>query len=87
MLSKRKKLVIIREAQKHDKDTGSAEAQIGLLTGKIKALALHLKKNAKDHHSRRGLLGMVGKRRKFLQFLKRENERAYNKLVKKLEIE
>ena len=87
MLSKRKKQSAIKEYQKHDTDTGSAEAQIGLLTQQIKALANHLKKNPKDNHSRRGLLMMVGKRRKFLKFLKNEDEKKYAKIAKKLELE
>ena len=87
MLSKRKKQSTVKEYQKHDTDTGSAEVQIGLLTQQIKALADHLKKNPKDNHSRRGLLMMVGKRRKFLKFLKKENEKKYEKIAKKLELE
>ena len=87
MLSKRQKTSAIKEVQAHETDTGSAEVQIGLLTRQIKALADHLKKHPKDHHSRRGLLMMVGRRRKFLQYLKRENEKHYEKLVKKLELE
>ncbi len=87
MLSKRIKLTTIKEHQAHETDTGSAEVQIGLLSKQIKALANHLKKHPKDHHSRRGLLMMVGRRRKFLQYLKRENEKRYDKLVKKLELE
>lgn len=87
MLSKRQKQSAIKDFQRHEKDTGSAETQIALLTKQISALATHLKKHAKDHHSRRGLLMMVGKRRKFLQYLKRENESAYEKLLKKLDIE
>ena len=87
MLSKRQKQSVIKEVKVHETDTGSAEVQIGLLTRQIKALADHLKKHPKDHHSRRGLLMMVGRRRKFLQYLKRENEKHYEKLVKKLELE
>lgn len=87
MLSKKKKQAVIKEAQRHETDTGSAEAQIALLTKRIEELSRHLKKNTKDHHSRRGLLMMVGKRRRFLQFLRRENEGSYKKLVKKLELE
>lgn len=86
MLTKRKKQSAIKEFAKHETDTGSAEVQIALLTKQIKALAEHLKKHSKDHHSRRGLLMMVGKRRKFMQYLKRENEKQYEKLVKKLEL-
>jgi small subunit ribosomal protein S15 len=87
MLSKRQKQATIKDFQLHDKDTGSAETQIALLSKQIKELTLHLKKHPKDHHSRRGLLMMVGKRRKFLQFLRRENEKSYEKLMKKLELE
>jgi small subunit ribosomal protein S15 len=86
MLTKRQKQNTIKEFAKHEADTGSAEVQIALLTKQIKALADHLKKHPKDFHSRRGLLMMVGKRRKFLQYLKRENEKQYEKLVKKLEL-
>ena len=84
MLSKRQKQNAIKDYRRHETDTGSAEAQIGILSKQIQALADHLKKHPKDHHSRRGLLMMVGKRRKFLQYLKREDERQYEKLTKKL---
>jgi small subunit ribosomal protein S15 len=87
MLTKRKKQTVIKDYQVHDTDTGSAKVQIGLLTKQIKALADHLKKNPKDNHSRRGLLMMVGKRRRFLQYLKRTDEKEYDKLAKKLELE
>lgn len=87
MLSKRKKLNAIKGYARHETDTGSAEVQIALLSKQIAALAAHLKTHAKDHHSRRGLLMMVGKRRKFLKYLERENEPRYRKTVKKLELE
>lgn len=87
MLTKRKKQAVIKEHQKHEKDTGSAEVQIGVLTKRISELANHLKKNPKDHHSRRGLIMMVGKRRKFLEYLKRDNVKKYERLAKKLAIE
>ena len=86
MLTKRQKKTSIDEFQKHDKDTGSAEVQIALLTKRIKELSGHLKKNPKDNHSRRGLLQMVGKRRRFLQYLKREDEKSYTKIMKKLDL-
>lgn len=86
MLGKRKKQTAIKEFARHDTDTGSAEVQIALLSKQIKELADHLKKHPKDNHSRRGLLMMVGKRRKFLRYLKDENEARYTKLVKKLEL-
>lgn len=86
MLSKRQKQGAVKDTQRHERDTGSAEVQVALLTRQIKALADHLKKHPKDHHSRRGLLMMVGKRRKFLAYVKRENEPVYTKLMKKLEL-
>ncbi|MFH0712646.1 MAG: 30S ribosomal protein S15 [Candidatus Jorgensenbacteria bacterium] len=87
MLSKRKKQAVVEEHQKHETDTGSAEVQVGLLTKRIEELAVHLKRHPKDHHSRRGLLMMVGKRRRFLQYLQREDEKAYTKITKKLKLE
>lgn len=87
MLSKHKKQSAIKEHKRHEKDTGSAEVQIALLSQQIKALADHLKKHSKDHHSRRGLLMMVGKRRRFLQFLHKENEKKYKSVIKKLKLE
>jgi len=86
MLTKRKKQTVIKEAQQHESDTGSAEVQIGLLTEQIKKLSDHLKKHVKDHHSRRGLLMMVGKRRRFIQFLKKSDEKQYAKIVKKFDL-
>lgn len=86
MLSKKQKQIAVKDYQRHETDTGSAEVQIALLTRQIKALADHLKKHSKDHHSRRGLLMMVGTRRKFLAYVKRENEPQYAKLAKKLEL-
>ena len=84
MLTKRVKSRIIGEHKKHDKDTGSAQVQIAMLSRKIDELAAHLKKNQKDHHSRRGLLKMVSKRRKLLSYLRKNDEKEYGKIVKKL---
>jgi small subunit ribosomal protein S15 len=84
MLTPRVKSKIIKETQVHEKDTGSAQVQIGLLTKQIEELTRHLKKNPKDHSSRRGLLKMVSLRRKLLDFLAKNDEKAYLKLVKKL---
>ncbi len=84
MLTIRKKQNVIKETQKHDTDTGSAEVQIGLLSRGIEELTSHLKKNQKDNSSRRGLLKMVSKRRKLLDFLARTDEKSYGKLIKKL---
>jgi len=84
MLTSRKKQKIIKEYQVHDKDTGSNEVQVALLTKRINDLIDHLKKHPKDHHSRRGLLKMVGKRRRFLEYLKKNNPKSYSVVVKKL---
>ena len=84
MLSSLKKLRIIKKFQVHEKDSGSPSVQIALLTEKIKELTKHLKKHPKDHHSRRGLLKMVAKRKKLLDFLKKNREKEYQKLAKKL---
>lgn len=84
MLKTKEKSKIIKEVAIHEKDTGSPEVQISLLTRQIELLAKHLKKHPKDFHSRRGLLGMVAKRRRLLSYLKKESVRRYNKIVKKL---
>jgi len=68
----------------HDKDTGSAEVQVALLTKRIDELTGHLKKHPKDNHSRKGLLMMVSKRKKFLEYLQKKNKASYEKLIKKL---
>ena len=86
MLKKTKKKKIIAEHKVHETDTGSAEVQVAILTEEIKKLTSHLKKHPKDNHSRRGLLGMVSRRKKLLDWLKNENEKRYNKIVKKLEL-
>ena len=84
MLTKKQKQNTIKDVQMHDSDTGSAEVQIGLLTKQISDLTGHLKKNTKDNHSRRGLLKMVGKRRRLLSYLEKTNEKSYQKVIKKL---
>jgi len=86
MLTKRVKSKIIGEHKVHDKDTGSANVQIGMLSRQIDELAMHLKKNPKDNHSRRGLLKMVSKRRKLLSYLRKTEPSVYEKLIKKLEL-
>ena len=86
MLKKPKKAKVIDEFKTHEKDTGSPEVQAGILTEQIKKLTLHLKKHAKDNHSRYGLLKMVAKRKKLLDYLKKEDEKRYETLIKKLEI-
>lgn len=75
---------IIKKYKTHTGDTGSPEVQIALFTEKIDELAKHLKRNRKDHHSRRGLLGMVSKRKRLLTYLKRTDEKRYLKISKKL---
>ena len=82
MITPRKKLNIVKKYELHKKDTGSTEVQVAILTEEIKELIAHLKKHPKDNHSRRGLLGMVSKRRRLLDYLKDENEKRYNKLIK-----
>ena len=80
------KAAIKSEFQRHDRDTGSSEVQIAILTKEIEALTAHLKANKKDHSSRYGLLRKVQNRRSLLDYLKRENEASYKELIKKLGI-
>jgi small subunit ribosomal protein S15 len=82
MLTTEQKSKIIKEHKVHEQDTGSPEVQVALLTEEIKKLLLHLKKHAKDVHSKRGLLKMVARRRKLLSYLKEEDTRRYNKTIK-----
>ena len=86
MLTKKKKQNVIVEVQTHEKDTGSPEVQVAILTRRINELASHLKKHAKDRHSRRGLLQMVANRRTHLKFLEKKNKRRYSALLKKLDL-
>ncbi len=75
---------IVKDFGKKDKDTGSTEVQVALLTKKINELSEHFKIHKKDYHSRRGLLGMINNRRKLLKYLKGKNEEGYLSLIKKL---
>lgn len=84
MLSKRIKENVLKGVRRHDTDTGSAEAQVGLLTRQIEELSNHLRKHKKDFHSRRGLLQMVADRRKHLKYLELHNVKAYAALIKLL---
>ena len=84
MLSKERKTEIIDRFKKHDVDTGSPEVQIGILTEQINVLTEHLKIHSKDHHSRRGLLKMVGRRRRLLDYLQREDVERYRTVVREL---
>ncbi len=84
MLSKDRKTEIIDRFKKHDVDTGSPEVQIGILTERIVVLTEHLKTHSKDHHSRRGLLKMVGHRRRLLNYLQKQDVERYRAVVKDL---
>jgi len=84
MLTKTKKAKVIKEVAVHATDTGSTEVQVAVLSKRIDELAAHLKKNAKDNHSRRGLLGMVADRRTHLNYLLKKNPKRHAALVKKL---
>lgn len=84
MLTKTKKAKIIKEVAVHDLDTGSTEVQVAVLCKRIDELASHLKKNPKDNHSRKGLLGMVADRRTHLKYLEKKNLKRYTALIKKL---
>ncbi len=84
MLTTEEKEKIMKEYKFHDKDTGSSEVQIALLSEEIKRLLSHLKKNAKDNHSKRGLLKMVIKRKKLLNYLKIKDENRHKKILKKI---
>ena len=75
---------IVKDFGIKDTDTGSTEVQVALLTKKINDLSDHFKIHKKDHHSRRGLLGMINNRRKLLKYLKGKNEEGYQELIKKL---
>lgn len=86
MLTKRKKQKAISDTKRHDKDTGSPEVQISLLSKKIDELAKHLKKHQKDNSSRKGLLQMVADRRKLVKYLQEKDTKKYNALAKKLDL-
>ena len=85
-LTKDEKQAIIVEYGANAKNTGSTEVQIALLTARIKDLTEHFKVNKKDHNSRRGLLKLVGQRRRLLKYLKRENLENYREILKKLNL-
>jgi len=83
-LDKEKKTDLISNYQSHEGDTGSTEVQVALLTERIKQLTTHMTANRHDYHTRRGLLGLVGQRRRLLNYLNKEAVSRYNKLIKKL---
>lgn len=81
-----RKAALITEYATKPGDTGSPEVQVAILTDRIKNLTEHFKTNAKDNHSRRGLLAMVTQRRRLLDYLKKKNESRYQDLIKRLEL-
>ncbi len=85
-LAKDKKQIVIKDNKINEKDTGSVQVQIALLTERINGLTDHFKTHKKDHHSRRGLLRMVSLRRKLLKYLQKNELDEYNKLTEKLKI-
>lgn len=85
-LSKTKKKEVIAKFEAHEGDTGSTSVQIAILTERINELSDHLKANKKDLHSRRGLLGLVGKRRRLLSYLKSKDVSKYEALIKELKL-
>jgi len=84
MITSEEKEKIIKKYKIHETDTGSSEVQIALLTEEINRLLDHLKKHPKDFHSKRGLLKMVSKRRRLLEYLKNEDEGRYKKITKEI---
>ncbi len=86
MLTKTRKQKVIKEVAIHDKDTGSPEVQIAILTKRIDELSTHLKTHKKDVHSRRGLLSMVADRQSHLRYLQKKNTRRYNAILKKMDL-
>lgn len=86
MLDKKAKQKIINKFRIHEKDTGSPQVQIAILTEEIKELTEHLKEHKHDHSSRRGLLKKVGERRKLLKYLQQEDDKAFFELAKKLNL-
>lgn len=86
MISKNDKQDLIQKHQKHTKDTGSVEVQVAVLTGRINQLTGHFQSHSKDHHSRLGLLKMVGRRRRLLDYLRRNSVDRYKTLIETLGI-
>lgn len=85
-ISKTRKQEVIQKHKVHDKDTGSPFVQVAVLTERINTLGSHFKAHVKDNHSRRGLLKLVSQRRKLLDYLKREDQKAYYKLIEELDL-
>ncbi len=85
-LSKEKKQQIVEHFRLHDRDTGTPEVQVALLTQRINELTLHMHNHPKDFHSRHGLIKLVGQRKKLLNYLKRTDLEAYRELIAKLDL-
>jgi small subunit ribosomal protein S15 len=86
ILTKENKERLISGFRKHEKDTGSASVQIAILTQRINQLTDHFKQHVKDHHSRRGLLRLVGRRRALLDYLKKTDKKQYDEILDKLDL-
>ena len=86
MLSKEEKTIIIKDNKTHPKDTGSPEVQISLITNRINYLTNHFATHKKDYHSRTGLMKLVGQRKRLLEYLKRQDIKRYESLIKKLNL-
>ncbi len=86
MLTPKEKEALIKKFQVHKDDTGSPEVQVAILTLEIEKVSEHLNQHKKDNHSRRGLLKMVGNRRRLLRYLKAEDEKRWEKLTEKLKL-
>ena len=86
MISKEKKTTIIKKFQQGKNDTGSCEVQVAILTNRINELTGHFKTHAKDHHSRRGLIAMVEKRKTLLTYLEKESPERYKKIISQLDL-
>jgi small subunit ribosomal protein S15 len=85
-LTKEAKTTLVQEYKTHDADTGSPEVQVAILTNRITYLTEHFRGHKKDHHSRRGLLTMVGRRRRLLDYLRRHDEERYKAIITRLGI-
>ncbi|MDH5466377.1 MAG: 30S ribosomal protein S15 [Candidatus Aminicenantes bacterium] len=86
MLTKEEKSKIIKSNQTTTSDTGSPEVQVALITNRINSLAEHFEMHKKDHHSRTGLMKMVGRRKRLLEYLKNQDPKRYESLIKKLKL-
>ena len=86
VLAKERKQEITKEFQLHEKDTGSSDVQIAIATERINEITEHMKKHKKDHHSRRGLLRLVGRRRRLLDYLNEKDPERYQAILKKLNL-